>query len=67
MTLKQGQCHQTWLKLVDPKQGYDNAKFEKSHLNSVCEKGNNKGIVNSGNTSIISPGYSKKSKIVVHS
>ena len=23
-----------------PKQGYDNAKFEKPHLNSVCERAN---------------------------
>ena len=38
MTLKQGQGHQTWYELVDPKQGYNNAKFEKPRLNSVHEK-----------------------------
>ena len=27
VTLKQGQDHQTWYKLVDPKQGYNYAKF----------------------------------------
>ena len=30
VTLKQGQSHQTWYELVDPKQGYNNAKFENS-------------------------------------
>ena len=54
VTLKQGQGHQTWYELVDPKQGYDNGKFEKLCLNSVCEKANNKVFVKSGNTSIIS-------------
>ena len=29
MTLKQYQGHQTWYKLVDPKQGYNNVKFIK--------------------------------------
>ena len=28
VTLKQGQGHQTWYHLADPKQGYNNAKFE---------------------------------------
>ena len=28
VTLKQGQSQQTWYDLVDPKQGYNNAKFE---------------------------------------
>ena len=37
-TLKQGQGHQTWNELVDPKQGYDNAKFKKPLLNSANEK-----------------------------
>ena len=40
VTLKQGQGHQTWYELVDPSQGYNNAKFEKPHLNSVYEKNN---------------------------
>ena len=32
MTLKQDQGHKTWYKLVDPKQGYNNAQFEKTLL-----------------------------------
>ena len=40
MTLKQGQVHQTWYALVEPKQGYDNEKFAKPHLKSVREKAN---------------------------
>ena len=35
VTLEQGQGHQTWYELVDPKQGYDYAKFEKPCMNSV--------------------------------
>ena len=39
VTLKQDQGHQTWYELEDPKQGYNNAKFEKkSCLNSVREE-----------------------------
>ena len=40
MTLKQGHGHQTWYELVDPKQGYNNAKSEKPHLNNVRKKAN---------------------------
>ena len=32
-----------WYELVDPKQGYNNAKFEKPCFNRVYEKANNKG------------------------
>ena len=53
VTLKQGQGHQTWYDLVDPKQSYNNAKFEKPHLNSVCKMNNGKTFVKSGNLSII--------------
>ena len=42
VTLKQSQGHQTWYDLADPKQGYNNLKFEKPRLNNVCEKANNK-------------------------
>ena len=35
--LKQGQ---TWYALVDSKQGFNNAKFEKPNLNSVCVRVN---------------------------
>ena len=57
VTLKQGQSHQTWCELVDPKQGYNNAKFEKPRSNSVRERANNKAFVKSGNTSISSLEY----------
>ena len=50
-----------------PKQGYDNAKFEKPHLNSVCGKANNKGFVKQGNMSTFSVEYVQKSKIVIYS
>ena len=46
MTLKQGQSHKPWHKLVDPKQGYNNAMFEKNCLQSVHEKANDKVFVN---------------------
>ena len=54
VTLKKCQVLQTWYELVDPKQGYNNAKFEKPCLHSVCEKANNEVFVKSGNMSIIS-------------
>ena len=38
VTLKQGQDHQTWYELVDPKQGHNDIKFEKPCLKSVLEK-----------------------------
>ena len=44
VTLKQSQGHQTWYKLVDPRQSYNNVKFQKPNLNSVCEKANDKGF-----------------------
>ena len=62
VTLKQGQSHQTWHELVDPKQGYNNAKFEKSCANSVHEKAIDKVFVKSGNASIISLEYMCESK-----
>ena len=40
VTLKQGQGHQTWYVLVDPKQGCNHAKFERPPLNSVCTEPN---------------------------
>ena len=40
VTLKQGQGHQTWCALVDPKQGYNNAKFEQTCLKNVCKNTN---------------------------
>ena len=65
MTLKQNQGHQTWGELVDPKQGYNDKKFKKPHLNSVCEKAN-KVFVKSGNRSITSLEYVQKPKIMVY-
>ena len=46
--LEQGQGHQTWNEFLDPKHGYKDAKFEKPHLNSVCEKAHDKVFVKSG-------------------
>ena len=65
VTLEQGQGHQAWHALVDPTQSYNHAEFERPHLNSVLEKANVKGFVKSENTSVISPAYLRKSKIVV--
>ena len=67
VTLKQGQGHQTWYKLVETKQGYNNAKFEKPYSNSVCERAKDKVFVKSRNMSIISLEYVQESKLVVHS
>ena len=44
--LKKGQGHQTLYELVDPKQGYNNAKFEKTCLNIVHEKASEKFLSN---------------------
>ena len=40
VTLKcqKGQRHQTWHELADPKQGYNNAKFEKTSLEQCRRK-----------------------------
>ena len=38
MTLKYGQGHHTWHDLLDPKQAYIQAKFERPPLNSVRQK-----------------------------
>ena len=46
VTLKQDQDHQTWYQLGDSKQGHDNARFEKPHLNSVRERANDRIFVN---------------------
>ena len=54
MTLKLGQDHQTWYDLLDPKQGFDHAKFERPPLHSVSQKANIKVFVKSENISIIS-------------
>ena len=64
VTLRQGQGHQTWYELVDPKQADNNAKVVKSRLNSVREKADNKVFIKSGNMSIIFLEYMRKSKIV---
>ena len=45
LTSKESQGHQIWHDLVDPKQAYNNTKFKKTHLNSVCGKANNKIFV----------------------
>ena len=40
MTLKQNEGHQICNENVDPEQGSNHAKFERSHYDSVQEKGN---------------------------
>ena len=45
VTLKQSQGHQTYNENVNPEWGYNHAKFERSHFNSVWEKGNSKGFL----------------------
>ena len=35
MTLKQGQGHQNWYDLIDPKQGYNHAKFAEHTFNII--------------------------------
>ena len=40
VTLRQSQVHKTYNENVNPKQGYNHAKFERSCFNSVQEKGN---------------------------
>ena len=38
VTLKQGQGNQSWYELVDLKEGYNHAKFEKPHFNNAHKK-----------------------------
>ena len=67
MTLKQGQHRQTWYELLDQKQGYNHAKFERPPLqsHSVLQNPNVKVLVKSENTSIIYLEYVQKLKIVI--
>ena len=44
VTLTRGQGHQIYNDSVDPKQGYNHEKFERSCLNGVREKVNVKGF-----------------------
>ena len=53
VTLKQSQGHQTQNGNIDPKQGYNHAKFETSCYNGVQEKANN-FFFKRGNMSVIS-------------
>ena len=62
VTLKEGQGHQTWYELVDPKQDDNNVKFQKPCLNSVCEKASDKVFVKSVNMWVISLEYVQKFK-----
>ena len=66
VTLKQSKPHQTWNDNVDPTQGYNYAKFERSHNNGVREKANVKGFFKQWNISVISDEMGRK-KIVVRS
>ena len=45
VTLKQSQGHQTYNGNVDPKQGYNHAKFERSCFNGVSEEANLEVVV----------------------
>ena len=65
--LKYGQGHQTWCDLLDPKQGYNHAKFDRHLLNSVCQKANAEVFVKSDNMSIISLACVQKWKLVLTS
>ena len=62
VTLPYGQGHQTWYELLGPKQGYNNAKFERPAVSSVCQKANVKSFVKSENTSVISHAYIQSEK-----
>ena len=60
------QDQQTYSENVDPAQGYNHEKFERSRLNSIREKGNVKVLFKQGNMSIISREHVRKSKMVVY-
>ena len=66
-TLKWGQGHQTWYEFLDPKQGYNHAKFERSPLNRVHKNANIKAFLKSENMSNISLAYVQRSNKVVYS
>ena len=51
VTLRQSQGHKTYNENVDPEQGYNYAKFERSRFNSVREKANIKVFSKLGNMS----------------
>ena len=67
VTLKQGQGHETYNDNVDPKQGYNHGKSERSFFNGIQEKANIKDFSKQGKMSIISLKQVRKSIIVVHS
>ena len=62
VTLKQGHGHQTWYELLDPKQGYYCAQFERPKTVSA-----KKPILSNQKTSIISLEYVQKWKTVLYS
>ena len=62
ITLKQCQGHQAWNRLIDPEQGCNHAKFERPHINSVCEKTNMKVFLSQQERSMISLEYNAKKK-----
>ena len=65
VTLKQSQDHQTYNLNVDPKQGYNHAKFERSCFDGVQEKPTITVFFKRGNMSISSLEHVQKSKRVV--
>ena len=43
MTLRKSQGYQIYIENVDPEQGYNHAKFDRSYFNGVKEKANSMG------------------------
>ena len=54
VTLKYGQSPQHWYELLDPRQDYNHAKFERPPLNSVRQGVNVKVLVKAENMSVFS-------------
>ena len=54
VTLKQSQCYQTYSDNVNPKQGYNHAKFERCCFDGIQEKADFQVSFKRGNMSVIS-------------
>ena len=55
VVLKHSQGNQTYNKNVDPEQGNNHAKIERSHFNSVCQKANIKSFLSNQKTCQLPP------------
>ena len=62
VTLKQSQGHQSYNDNVDPKQGYNHAKFERFCVNGVQENAIVKAFFTRGNMSLTSFEHAQKSE-----